>query len=75
MVKENLALNHGRKASRKMHQHLGAVAGKVTRENKFEWEYELPEFEEVVKGQLELPAASSQATDPEFLSRYQIPVS
>jgi len=48
MAEEDLALNHSRKTSRKLIQRLSAAVGELARENEFEWEYELPEFEEVV---------------------------
>lgn len=48
MVEEDLWLNHGRKTSRKLIQGLSAAVGEVAREKEFEWEYDLPEFEEVV---------------------------
>ena len=48
MVEEDLELNHSRKTSRKLIQRLSAAVGELAREKEFEWEYELPEFEEVV---------------------------
>ena len=47
-VEEDLALNHGRKASRKLIQKLGEEVGEIAREKEFEWSYELPQMSEVV---------------------------
>jgi quinol monooxygenase YgiN len=49
MVEEDMRLNHGRKTSRKLIQCLSAAVGEVAMEKEFEWEYELPELDKVVK--------------------------
>lgn len=48
-VEEDLALNHARPTSRKLVQRLGKCVGEIARDKEFEWAYELPDFEEVVK--------------------------
>lgn len=48
MVEEDLALNHGRRTSRKLIQRISAAVGEVARDKEFEWTYALPDLEEVV---------------------------
>lgn len=48
MVEEDLRLNHGRGASRKLIQRIASAVGEVARDKEFEWRYALPELEEVV---------------------------
>lgn len=48
-VSEDLLLNHARPTSRKLVQRLGKCVGEIALGKEFEWPYELPDFEEVVK--------------------------
>lgn len=48
-VEEDLQQNHARPTSRKLIQRLGKCAGEIALDKEFEWTYELPDFEEVVK--------------------------
>ncbi len=48
-VEEDLELNHSRPTSRKLVQRLGKCVGEIALDKEFEWTYELPDFEDVVK--------------------------
>ena len=48
-VEEDLGLNHARPTSRKLVQRLGKCVGEIALGKEFEWTYELPDLEEVVK--------------------------
>lgn len=48
-VEEDMRLNHARPTSRKLVQRLGRCVGEIAWDKEFEWAYELPVFEEVVR--------------------------
>mgnify|MGYP001560795910 CR=1 FL=1 len=48
-VEKDLKLNHARPTSRKLVQRLGKCVGEIAMDNEFEWSYQLPQFDEVVK--------------------------